>query len=208
MAGGILLEVDASDLLRELKRLEGVLTPEQIERCMARIFRRVPGHMRSTLPREFRKHYVVKTGQVRESISGAHVTYSGSGAGCIIPIRGKRIVVGQGGFASTGGRRGWNTLRKNGKYRVKARIVTAGQSTLPERMKTGYPPFQNFSATKIPTHKVFKRLTKKRLPIQSVVDIAVPQMPLNRSRKGVEKDIRDYMYKRMEHEIQRMIAGK
>ena len=204
MAGGIMLEVDATDLLRELTRLEGVLTPEQIDRCMVRIFRRVPGHLRRTLPREVRKEYQVKAGWVSETIKGARIT-GGGGAGCIIPVRGERIVVGEGGYKTAGGARGWASLKR--KYRVRAHIVTAGTSTLPERMKSGYPPFQNFSAKKIPPHKAFKRLTKKRGPIQSIVDIAIPQMPMNRSRPGVEKDIRDFMYKRMEHEIQQLIRS-
>ena len=40
-----------------------------------------------------------------------------------------------------------------------------------------------------------------------VVGIAIPQMPMNRSQEEVQQDILDYMKERMEHEIQRLMAG-
>lgn len=205
---GIYLEVDASDLIEELKRLEGVLTPQQINRCMYRIFTRVPGHIRQTLPGEVRAKYKVKAGQVRSSIGGAKIGYAGGyGSSCSIPIRGMRLGIGRdGGFSARGGAHGWKSVKR--KYRVKANIVQSGISTLPPKMKTGFPPFRNLSAPGDMKKVAFKRLTKARGPIQSIVDIAIPQMPMNRSRKEVEKDIHDYMQQRMEHEIQRMIAGK
>ena len=40
-----------------------------------------------------------------------------------------------------------------------------------------------------------------------VSGIAIPQMPMNRSKAEVQKDIVDWMAKRIEHEFQMLIRG-
>ena len=40
-----------------------------------------------------------------------------------------------------------------------------------------------------------------------VSGIAIPQMPMNRSQDEVQKDIVDWMAKRIEHEFQMLIRG-
>ena len=205
MADGVYLSIDASELNGELQRLKAVLTPEQFDRVMVRIFRRTGGHVRQVLKTDIPKQYHAKAGEIGEAVKNARVIRSGLGVGCTIPVIGPRKSIG-GGFNASGGAHGWASLRR--KYRVKARIVKSGQSVLPPNMDDygGKPPFRNLGSKL--GKLTFTRLGRERLPIRKVSGIGIPQMPMNRSQEDVQRDIVDYMRKRMEHEFQYMIAGK
>lgn len=205
MSSGIYLEIDASDLSKEIERLQGVLKPERFDRVMYGVFARTGQHVRGVLKKDLPKEYRVKAGEVGVAVKGARVTSGGtSGVGCVIPVVGPRRTIG-GDYKATGGAHGWISLRK--KYRVKARIVVSAQSMLPVKMETygGEAPFRNLGSKlgKI----AYTRLGKERLPIVRVEGVAIPQMPMNRSEEDVQKDILAYMEKRIEHEIQRAIGG-
>ena len=206
MAGtGFYLEVDASDLQDEIDRLRSVMTQAQFDRAMYRIFQRTGGHVRQILRSDLPKEYHVRAGDVSSAVRGAKVASgTGTGVGCSIPVVAPRRSIG-GGFRASGGAHGWNSLRR--KYRVKSRIIKAAQSTLPQNMSSygGYPPFRNLGSRL--GGLTFTRKTRNRFPIVKVEGIAIPQMPINRSEADVQDDIKKYMYNRMEHEFQRLIAG-
>ena len=200
------LEVDASDLEKELKRLREVATPEQFERVMYRIFLRTGGHVRKILRTDLPKQYHIKPKDISSDIQGTKVTAGGvGGVGCIIPIRGVRKTIGK-TYKASGGAHGWNSTKR--KYRVKARIVKSGQSVLPSNAGSygGQPPFRNFDAPKL-NGITFTREGKSRLPIVPIKGIAIPQMPLNRSEPEVRQDIMDYMEKRTEHEFMQLMRS-
>ena len=203
MAGGVSLEIDASELNDEIKRLRSVLTPQRFDQIMYRIFRRTGGHVRQVLKKDLPKQYYAKPREIGEAVKNARVQTSGMGVGCTIPIRAPRKNIGS-GFSASGGAHGWASLRR--RYRVKARIVKAGQSTLPPIMEDqgGMPPFRNLGSRL--GGLTFTRKGKGRLPIVKVSGIAIPQMPMNRSQEEVQRDILIYMRNRMEHEIQWEIA--
>ncbi len=204
MAGGVYLEIDASELDSEIQRLRSVMTPAQFDRAMYRIFQRTGGHVRQILKTDIPKEYHAKAGEIGAAVKNAKVTGGGGmGVGCSIPIVGAKKTIG-GGFGTSGGAHGWNSLRR--RYRVKARIVKAGQSTLPQQMSSygGQPPFRNLGSSL--GGLTFTRAGKSRFPIKKVVGIAIPQMPMNRSEAEVQKDIVEYMRKRIEHEFMRLLA--
>lgn len=206
----IKLDIDATELQRELDRLKGVLTPEEIDRLSYRIFSRTGQHVRGILRKDIPRKYETKASEVGKAVGNARVTNgvgagAGSGVGCIIPVKGSRKSIG-GSFRASGGAHGWNSVHR--KYRVKARIVKGAQSTLPENAGSygGMPPFRNLGSKL--GGVTFTRSGKDRLPIVKVTGIAIPQMPLNRSEQDIQKDIQEYMMKRYEHELQQLIRGK
>ena len=205
MAGpGVSLEIDASDLMAETERLRAVMKPEQFERAMYRVFSRTGGHVRRILRTDLPKQYHVTSGDVGAAVKNAKITHGGGGVGCAIPVVGEKRNIGS-KFKASGGAHGWNSLRR--KYRVNAKIVKAGTSTLPSQMSSygGQPPFRNLGSRLMPL--TFTRAGKARLPIMKVSGIAIPQMPTNRSEADVQNDIKEYMYQRMEHEFMRIIGG-
>lgn len=234
MAGGIYLEIDASELDAQIDRLKSALTPARVNQVMYGIFQRTGGHVRRILKEDLPKQYYIKPGEVGKAVGRATVTSGAGGTGCVIPISGPKKSIG-GGFSASGGARGWASLRR--RYRVKARIVKSGQSTLPQQMDSygGQAPFRNLGPSlrtfkdangntiargaigpdgafeKYPKSslgkQVFTRAGKGRLPILKVVGISVAQMPTNRSESEVQADIKAYLEKRMEHELQRLIGG-
>lgn len=202
MAARIYLEVDASSLQGQIERLRSVCTPEQCQKTMGAIFRRTGGHVRRILRSDLPKEYVIKSGEVGKAVGSARV----SGMSCTIPVRGSRRVIGPKGFAASGGAHGWASLRR--KYRVRAKIVRAGTSTLPANAGSygGQPPFRNLSAPSL-NGIAFTRSGKSRFPIRPIEGIAIPQMPMNRSQGEVQKDILNYMSRRIEHEFMRLLSG-
>lgn len=200
----IYLEIDASELTADMERLKSVVKPERFNQIMYSIFQRTGGHVRLILRQDLPVEYHVKAGQINGAVGNAKMTSNAGGTGCTIPIRDTRGTIG-GRYRASGGAHGWNSLRR--KYRVKGTIVKAGQSTLPQRMDSygGMPPFRNLGSRL--GGLTFTRKGKARFPIEKVVGIAIPQMPMNRSQGAVQKDILDYMKERIEHEFMRAIKG-
>ena len=131
----------------------------------------------------------------------------GNNVSCVIPIvkeRGK--IGGSGMYGARGGARGWNI---KGKYTVKASILKGGRSALPGNLPNmgGQPPFRNISAPKL-NGITFTRKGKGKFPIAPVEGIAIPQMPLNRSKDAIEKDVKELLEKRMEHVLEQVLLGK
>lgn len=205
MAGdGIYLDVDARDLKSKIDMLKLVMTDRQFENAMYGIFKRTGGHVKKILRSDLPKQYEIKPKEVGQAVKSPKVTSGALGVGCSIPIVAARRSIGPGGFSASGGAHGWNSLRR--KYRVKARIVKSGQSTLPAEASSygGQPPFRNLSAKKL-NGLAFTRAAKGRLPIEKMTGIAIPQMPMNRSEADVQKDIKDYLEKEMERRLNALL---
>lgn len=197
---GVYLEIDASELTGELKRLESVMKPEQFQRAMIRIYSRTGQHVRKVLKTDLPHDYYIKPGEVGAAVGNARV----HGWSCSIPVRGAKRKIGP-EFKASGGAHGWIALRK--KYRVNSKIVKSGASVLPAHMGSygGQPPFRNLGSVLMP--QTYTRAGKARGPLMRVSGIAIPQMPMNRSQDEVQKDIVDWMAKRIEHEFQMLIRG-
>jgi len=207
MAGlGFSLEIDSTECMKTIGILEAAMKPEQFNNAMYGIFNRTGGHVRKILRSDLPRQYEVKPSEISQAVKRATVTRSGLGVGCCIPIVAPRKNIGGGGrgFSASGGAHGWNSLKR--RYRVKARIVKSGQSTLPQDMNSygGEPPFRNLGSTL--GGLTFTREGKGRLPIRKVSGIAIPQMPLNRSEEDVQKDIMQYLAKETERRLFALLA--
>lgn len=194
--------VDITDLKDKILIMRNALSSDGFERLMRWTFTDVGKRSRTLIYRDIKQDYVVKQGWVYSGIQTAKITIgNGADISCVIPLQGKRGVIGD-TFTAKGGRRGWKI---RGRYRINAKIVTAGASTLPEEMshQGGMPPFRNLSWNKV----TFTRKGKKRLPIARVSGLAVPQMPLNRSKDAVATHLLEYTEQRMDHHFGRLFKG-
>lgn len=203
----IYLEVDASDLNRELERLKSVMTQEKFTRAMYGIFQRTGSHVRTILKKDLPVKYNIKSPEVGGAVKSAKVSFGGAGVGCSIPVRASRRHIGGGhGYTARGYRRGWASL-KSGPYPIKVHVYSGSWGTLPERLGSygGYPGFRNVPSK---LHGIaFTRRSKNRLPIEKVMGIAIPQMPMNKAKPEVQADIKKYMEGRIQARFTALIGG-
>lgn len=200
MANSIYLDIDISDAKAKIDALRAVHTEHEMNLLLYRAFRRTGGRVKTILRQDLPHEYEVTPGWVGQHVGSPRTTLGGSGLGvsCCIPIDGARGSIG-GRFRASGGAHGWNAA-KGKRYKITTKIVKGQTSTLPGKMRSqgGNPPFRNLGSSL--GGATFTRIGKDRLPIARVVGLAVPQMPLNRSRDEVQSDIMDTLMKRLEHE--------
>lgn len=187
------IEIDASDLQDAINRLRANMTPEQFEHAMYGIFRRTGRHVAAILRKDLPQQYAVKAGDISAAVKSPQLSMGGGGVGCSIPIRAVRGKIGS-QYKASGGAHGWNSKRR--KYRVSAKILKGGKSTLPAKWHSGYPPFRNLGSSL--ESIAYARSSRARGPILKLTGIAIPQMPTNRSEADVQRDIKDYLEKQME----------
>lgn len=186
------LYIDASDMEGKLKTMQRIMCKEQYEKLLYRTLKEVGAKTRTITWNEIKHDYEVKRKWVYSSFGKPQTQMGGYGqfpVSCVIPLSGKKGVLGP-TFKSSGG-----SNKKGRMHIVKARIVKTGRSTLPEKMPRdmgGQKPFKSGGI-------VWRRLTDKRLPIAVVSGVAVPQMPLNRSKDDVVKELLAYMEDRLDH---------
>lgn len=188
--------VDMSDLQSKIEHLRLVLTKEQFEKVMYRAFGEVGRRAKTLIAKEVVQDYAVTQRWVKDNTGSYKLTMGGEfPVTCTIPLKGHKGSIG-GRFALS------SPVRSRREGRVRARIVRAGVSTLPQSMDNqgGNPPF-------VAEGVAFTRRTKERLPIVRVVGLGVPQMPLNRSAEKVQDALLDYAGRRLDHHFQRMIRG-
>lgn len=202
----IKLEIDASSVEDQLAQMQRVMTPEQFNRAMWGIMRSTGTHVKTILKKDIPQNYHVKKSVVAEAVKSPKVTTGALGVGCSIPLSGHRLSIG-GSYSATGGRHGWGGKKGKRKtvrpYKITARIVKGQISTLPTVMDDGYPPFRNLSFSKV----AFTRKTHKRKPIQSVVGVSVPQMPMNQAQDAVQSDIAKYLKSRVDARLRTLLKN-
>ncbi len=197
---GYFLEIDTSDVERLCQSFKSQMSKANFARMMHRIVQRTGTHVGVVLSKDIPKQYAVKAMQVRRAVGKPVMSGGGADTACSIPVRGARGRIG-GMFRATGGAPGWKVRP----YQVKAKIVKGGVSVIPQKAMGGVAPFRNTIAPRL-NNLAFTRQGKDRFPISAISGIAIPQMPMNRSKADVEKDIADFMYKQAEHEIQYRIG--
>ena len=191
------LQIDLSPLEAELNHLQLITERTEYERLLQRTVKEVSQRTKKIVWDEVRGDYEVKRAWVYSAFGAFRMTVGGGGnfpVQCVIPLSGKKGVLGnKGTFRAQGG-------KQHISKRVKAKIVKGTWSTLPERMvnQGGNKPFQAKGM-------IFTRRTKDRLPIVRVAGVGVPQMPLNRSRADIEKELVDLMEARLRHNFNYMV---
>lgn len=211
------IEIDSSEVKREVDRLRNVTTPKQFESAMAGVMRRTGSHVKKILRDDIPQQYNVKPAEVSRAVKRANVTVGGGGAGCVVPVVDSRKHIGGGGRgyrAYSPYVYGWRAV-SYGHYSISAQIYRGARSALPFNMpQTGFPPFRNMPKSKLGSlaavrtgEKQKNDPKKKKDAIDIVMGPAIPQMPLNKSEPDVQRDIMFYLKGRVEHRIQALIAG-
>ena len=201
--GMVELRVDISDMDRRLGEMKAALGPEKFQALMIRTFNEVGRRSKKIISDAVRQSYEAPATWIKSDIKRPQIQVGGARVGLVIPIQGERGIIGNAGkrFKATKRGPGANVTwpRKGQRYKILARVVKRTRSVLPPEMSHigNQPPF-------IPHHGklaglAFSREGKKRLPIQKVVGIAVPQMPDNIARPQVEKAIYNLVERRLEH---------
>lgn len=199
---GYEIHVDMSELDGLLNDMKKRITPENFDRLMRRTLNEVGKGMKAPIRKEVQKQYAVKGDFVNRGIKSPRISGSGGGISCIIPLQGPKGNIGS-TFTAAGGKPGWVKKR----YKVRAHIVKSGRSVLPPEMshQGGQPPFRNTAAPSL-NGLVFTRSGKDRLPIERVSALALPQMPLNRAKPEIEKEILERAEKRVIHNFGHMFG--
>lgn len=195
---GVYIEIDASETLELLNRIQLLVKPEQFRQIVYRVYKRTGRHVITAVKKSVSHDYAVKQKEVEKAIGKPKLSMYSGEIGCTVPIKGNRGAIG-GMFSASGSAKGWQSVRK--KYRVKTHVIRGARKPLPKQMSNigGFPPFRNSTAPDL--HNVtFTRVTKDQLPIRKIVGISIPQMPMNRSRDAVQDDIIKFMMQRIEQE--------
>lgn len=189
---GVDIRIDASQALQVLDEAQKLLSTEKAEQMLRYTLVDVGRKTKTIVGRMVREDYHVKHGWVTDKVGHPQVEDNGNGLSVVIPIRGAR-----GGIGMV-----YPLYRKNTKRKIRAKIVKSGVSELPKKMdhQGGNPPF-------IAKGKVFTRKTGKPYPIVRVVGLGVPQMPLNRSQKKIEKALMDEMERSVTRHFGRLFGG-
>lgn len=205
---GVYLDIDASDLQEKMARLNRAMNKERFEAAMYGIFKTLPGHVRKILAQDVPQKYQVETKEVKSVVQQAKLTMGGGGVGCIIPLKGTRLVHAKGknhSFKAVGGVPGWASLA--GPYPMHTNVIAGTTSQLPERFGPGnMRPFRNTSAKSL-NMVTFVREGKARLPIKPMVGIAVPQMPMTRAKEDVEQDLVRYLENRVDARLRALVLN-
>lgn len=216
-AGNMDIYIDADEFKDKVDRLRHGLNESAADRVMFWVCDKTGRKVRKIVKKDVPLEYQAKESWVGAAV-GNRKMESGENGGvqCVIPLKGKRGLIGgeekekgkrRGGLhfaVMSGGARGWNSLR--GKYRISTAIVNGESSILPERMvhQGGFPPFRNLSAPKL-NGLTFTRLSKEQKPIQKVAGIAVPQMVMNRSEERIREDILKALSEQLDYYMERML---
>ena len=195
----ITITIDGKDCVDKLTMMAARCKPERFERALYRIYSRTGKHVKTILKDDLPHEYVISPAKVGKTVGDVTIV----GWGCTIPVRDSRGDIG-GQYGAVGGAHGWNSLKR--KYNIKARIVRAGQSTLPGKVMAGYPPFRNLGSSL--GNLTYARSSKERGPLLKVEGIAIPQMPMNRSEAEVQEDIKQFLMAQIEHEFMNVMAGR
>ena len=218
------LEIDISDLndlIHEVKRMH---TPENYRKVIIRAFRRAErarDGCRRTISQGIRKEYNVTDSWIRSQIKYARIGFGSSTDGevhCSIPISGTRGWHGRQFKLTNANNRGIPKNFTGKRYKIYSRVYkNKGPSELPAVMKNmgGQPPFISTTSQKKGAERnqlaenlngaVMTRRGKSRLPIDKVVGIGVPQMPMNKSRDYIQARFIEVLAERIEHEHKYMM---
>lgn len=225
---GFGVHVNTGELDRLLINMKSVCSEKQFKAICRDAFGRSTGHVREIVRKDLPHHYqgpvrwmtrAVKNGRFHES--KGEISYS-------IPVKGERGLIGKGGeFKATAtgangrtvlGVRGLRKRIKAGslkRQKITAQILKGKASLLPSTNAEVREAQQHNKFT-VPQHFVMTGGKHKgeiwaRLPDRSIrpaTGIGVPQMPLNRGKEELQKDIGEYLRKRVLDDYERIVSGK
>lgn len=206
--GGAMISVDVRACVAEMNRLAAIMAPDKAHELFRRTLVETGKKVRPVAKEVFPGQYVMKSGWIGEAVKGMKIIGTDE---VRVPIRTDRGTIG-GTFPASGGAykvQGTTVHMKDGTTRkrkehirtraIKAKLLKGTESQLPDRMPSwqgGQPPFMMGNGSR---KIVMTRFGTARYPIHRVVGLAVPQPPINKSQRKFEKEIQEYMMKRLEH---------
>ena len=206
--GGKIITVDVTEAVATMNKLATIMSPDKAHELFRRTLVEAGKKVRPVAKDVFPEQYVMKSGWIGDAVKGMEIRGTDE---VRVPIKTERGTIGS-TFPATGGAykvQGTMVHMKDGTTRkrkehirtrvIKAKIVKSGISILPDRMPSwqgGQPPFMMQSGGK---RIAMTRSGPARFPIHSVVGLAVPQPPINRSQQKFEQEIQTYMMQRLEH---------
>ena len=210
MSGSNSLIIDVSEAREKLKKISGCFSPEQVGLMQYRVLRATGRKVKGIVSTDVTKEYYIKKNVAARDIKTPQMRKAGpKQSSCIIPIRGKRHIIGGNTFPAVGGVYGWQTLRLGKRYKIYARILANSFSVLPDSLQAGNPPFRNIGARKL-NDATYRRAAgagfpPNNYPLARVVGPATPHMPVNRSEDDIRKDIKEQMLKSVDTEFNRLL---
>ena len=206
--GGASIYVDISDVAEKIDMMTKTLTEQKATELLRRTFNDASKKVKTIIRTDVPKDYAVKASWAGSSVGWPKVTAGGGQVNAVVPLRGTRGSIG-GTFSATGGsftRKAYTT--KSGKAvkaarvskKIRAKILKGTSSAMPDTMEHqgGQPPFM------INGVAFTRKYAHKSHPIVHVVGLAVPQMPLNKSREKIENDIKNVVEKRLVHHYEQL----
>lgn len=159
---------------------------------ISRVINRVVTNVKKNISISVRKRYVVKTGDIKKTLSSSKATSSKLSAyvkseGIKIPLYKFRVSPKE-------------PRPKNPPKSFKAKVLKS----------SSLKPLQGFVAKMKSGHvSYFERSNKNRLPIKELYGPAIPQMIGQKEVwKNIEKDANETVEKRMVHEINRLLENQ
>ena len=209
--GGVIVIVDVSEAVATMNKLASIMSPatanELFRRTLTDAGKRVKHIAKEDIPDE----YQMSSGWIDGAVGFPRLVGSNQAR---VPIKTDRGILGE-RFAASGGAytaKGTTVHMADGTTRqrkqhirtraIKAHIVKSGVSVLPDRMPSwqgGQPPFMLHGMP-------YTRWGTSRFPIHRIAGLGVPQPPINRSHAEMEKDIQDYMMKRLMHHFYQLFG--
>lgn len=217
--------MDTSDLDKLLGTMRTRLTAGQFDKLMRRTLHDVGRHTRAVTKREIPHEYEVDGSFVNKGVKNYKITGGGGNLQCDIPVIGAKGHIG-GTFPAMGGWYGWNppTYTIQAKI-VKGKISKLPGHM---NHQGGQPPYRNMGGgTGVYVGKKDGKTAKQRkalglkyskhpegtpgtlvytrsgpafrAKIHSVSGLSVAQMPMNRAKPAIERDIDRYGIQRAEH---------
>lgn len=210
------LTIDASDVEDLIETLSKNLSPEATAKAMQQSMADVGKRGKVQIRKAVQKEYEASAAWINRSIKAPKVTASSGGFSVKFPLSGERGNIGSTfPVRKNTGSPAWFTP----KYSVKYKILKGTWQTL----QGGFPPFRNTKAQKLngliykrqaaeskqkAMDIYYKRSNEKKAPIEKMVGLAMPQMPLNRARGETEDRLLELAEKRVMHYFSRAISRR
>lgn len=195
--GGSVIYVDISDLMDTINMMKAAMSRPAFEEMMRRTFMDAGRKVKTIVRKEVPQDYAVTASWAGSQV-GWPKANGGGQIGVTVPIKGARGSIG-GRFKASGPR---GRPAKGKRAKINAKIVKGQTSTMPETMahQGGQPPFMVGGVA------FTRKYAGKSHPIVHVVGLGVPQMPINKSRDDVQKDIKEVVEKRLVHHFGQLFS--
>ena len=189
----VIITVDADALLDVQRRLKDI--PKKAPNAISKSLNRAMTNAAVTLSQEIRKDYNIKAGEIKGSIKKTRANPGTLSA----EVKSKGSVIPLDKFKTS------RLMTTSNKGDVKS--VSLNKKVVKAAVKKGaMKPVLGAFVVSLHGAKIFKRETKKRLPINRLFGPSVPQMGSNEKIAEAVNDKAEGMYSRtLDHEITRLL---